>query len=508
MTDNQKLLADYVESGSEVAFGELVARYLDLVYSAAVRLMGGDTHRAEDVVQIVFADLACRARTLSPQVMLGGWLHRRTCHVAATLLRSERRRQSRERVAVEMNALQDHSETNLAEVAPILDEAINQLNAPDRTAILLRFFEQSDFRAIGRALDSNEDAAQKRVSRALEKLRNLLSRRGVTLTATALACVLTAKAVTVAPANLGVGVAAASLAAARTVSIFTLLKFAAAAQLKTAVIAAMIIACAVAPLAIQHQANVKLRDQSEALRIHSVQLTQLQAENTRLSNLLARAAGSQRLPDNQLSEMLKLRDEIRRLRAMTQELTQAQAHTNRRPSREEMLASMARQYAEQVGRLRDRLQANPAEMIPEFTFLSDSDWRDLANQEMADDDDGFRKAASMARGWAENRLVNDVLHPALQQFAKDNNGQLPSQLSALKPYFTVPVDEAVLRRWEIVPANDLADYMASQALSSGEDRLIALKAPINPELDMPTVCGLNKVTAFASRPANKWVRSQ
>jgi hypothetical protein len=169
---------------------------------------------------------------------------------------------------------------------------------------------------------------------------------------------------------------------------------------------------------------------------------------------------------------------------------------------------MAQRYAEQVGRLRDRLQANRAEMTPELTFLSDNDWRDVANQEMADDDDSFRKAASMARGWAENRLVNDVLHPALQQYARDHNGQPPSQLSELRPYFTTSVDEAVLRRWEIVPANQLADYMARQALSPGEDRLVALKAPINPELDMPTVCGLKKVTAFASRPANQWVRSQ
>ena len=96
MTDSQKLLRDYVETASEPSFRELVRRYLDLVYSVAVRLMQGDTHRAEDVAQTVFADLARLAGTLPREVMLGGWLHRHTCHVAATILRSERHRQFRE----------------------------------------------------------------------------------------------------------------------------------------------------------------------------------------------------------------------------------------------------------------------------------------------------------------------------------------------------------------------------------------------------------------------------
>ena len=76
MTDTQQLLAQYAATGSETAFRELVACYMDLVYSAAVRLTNGDTHLAEDVTQTVFADLARLARKLSREVMLGGWLHR------------------------------------------------------------------------------------------------------------------------------------------------------------------------------------------------------------------------------------------------------------------------------------------------------------------------------------------------------------------------------------------------------------------------------------------------
>ncbi|HEU0040124.1 MAG TPA: sigma factor, partial [Verrucomicrobiae bacterium] len=109
MTDGQQLLAQYAESGSETAFRELVTRYVDLVYSAAVRLVNGDTHLAEDVTQTVFADLARLAHALSREVMLGGWLHRHTCFVASKTMRGERRRQARERQAAEMNANEDHS---------------------------------------------------------------------------------------------------------------------------------------------------------------------------------------------------------------------------------------------------------------------------------------------------------------------------------------------------------------------------------------------------------------
>ena len=174
MTDSQKLLADFVQTGSEAAFSGLVARYVGLVYSGALRLVEADSHRAEDVTQIVFTDLARLARTLPPDVMLGGWLHRHTCFVAAKTMRGERRRQMRERQAVEMSALQADSGAELTLIAPILDEGINQLGEEDRTAILLRFFEQLDFRSVGQVLGSSEDAARMRVTRALEKLHTLL----------------------------------------------------------------------------------------------------------------------------------------------------------------------------------------------------------------------------------------------------------------------------------------------------------------------------------------------
>ena len=214
MTDSQTLLSLYARTGSESAFRDLVARYLDLVYSTAYRLVGGDAESAKDLAQTVFVALAAKARTLPPNVMLGGWLHQHTRFVVGQFMRTERRRQLRERQAAEMNALEDHSQSNLAQVAPVLDEAIGQLDPEDRNAILLRFFERKDFRGVGEALGSTEDAARKRVARALEKLHVLLKQRGATLSLAALASYLSTEAVTAAPAGLATAIAAASLGVA------------------------------------------------------------------------------------------------------------------------------------------------------------------------------------------------------------------------------------------------------------------------------------------------------
>ena len=214
MTDAQKLIAEYVKTGSEPAFRELVMRYVDLVYSTALRLVGGDAHLAEDVAQTVFVRLARKAGHLPGEVSMGGWLHRDTCYVAATIMRGERRRQIRERQAVEMNTLQNHSEADLSQVLPLLDEAINELGDEDRTAVMLRFFEQCDFRSVGESLGSSEDAARMRVNRALEKLHGLLRIRGVALSTVGLATILGTKVVAAAPTGLATGITVAALGSA------------------------------------------------------------------------------------------------------------------------------------------------------------------------------------------------------------------------------------------------------------------------------------------------------
>lgn len=197
MTETHQLIREYVDRGSESAFGELVSRYTDLVYSVALRRMNRDVHLAEDVAQTVFTDLARKARSLPRNVMLGGWLHRHTCFIASSVRRGDIRRQAREKNALEMNTLISDSEWN--QLGPVLDEAIDELDRSDQEAIVLRFFERQPLRAIGQTLGASEDAVQKRVSRALEKLRMLLQQKGVTLGLGAISAALAERAVNAAP---------------------------------------------------------------------------------------------------------------------------------------------------------------------------------------------------------------------------------------------------------------------------------------------------------------------
>jgi RNA polymerase sigma factor (sigma-70 family) len=312
MTEPQTLLAQYATDHSEEAFGKLVARFVNLVYSTAVRLVDGDTHRAEDVVQTVFADLARRAKTLSPEVMLGGWLHRRTCHVAATLMRSERRRHNRERQAAEMHALQEQQTLEYERIAPILDQVVNQLSAPDRQAILLRFFEGRDLRAVGQALSTTEDAARKRVARALDKLRRLLRRQGVVVPGASLATLLAAQAVTAAPAGLAASVTGPALAGAVAGSgglTLTLLKLMAITKTQIAV-GAVVVAGIGTTFVLQHQALTRLKEQNRALQARLDGAGVIAQDNQRLSNQLFLASRKSSLPKDQFAQLLRLRGQV------------------------------------------------------------------------------------------------------------------------------------------------------------------------------------------------------
>ncbi len=207
MNESTQLLQQYAVDHSEEAFSQLVSQYIDLVFSVAYRQANNNTQTAEDITQTVFADLALRAPTLPSQTQIGGWLHRHTCFVASNLRRSEQRRQQRENKALSLEMNATESESNWDDLAPELDQAIDQLSEPDRSAIVLRFFEGRNHREIGEALQASEDTAQKRVSRALNKLRSLLIQQGVTLSIPALIALLDAQCVAAAPAGLGNSVA-------------------------------------------------------------------------------------------------------------------------------------------------------------------------------------------------------------------------------------------------------------------------------------------------------------
>jgi RNA polymerase sigma factor (sigma-70 family) len=315
MSEPRALLAEYVTTGSEAAFREIVERYIGLVYSAALRLVDGDTHRAEDVVQTVFSDLARLARTLSPELMLGGWLHRRACHGAAALMRSERRRYHREREA--MNTPPETTDTAFEQLAPVLDEAINQLGTQDRAAITLRFFEGRDLRSIGAALGSSEDAAQKRVTRALEKLRGLLARRGVTATSAALAAVLSTQVLAGAPAGLAATVSVAALAGAAAASggglTLTTLNLISMAKIKIAV-GAVLVAGLGTTLVLEQRALGRMREQNRVLEQQVTQLRESAGGQARAGESQAQATDPSPATQEPSRDLSRLRSEVGALR--------------------------------------------------------------------------------------------------------------------------------------------------------------------------------------------------
>jgi RNA polymerase sigma factor (sigma-70 family) len=327
MTDTQTLLADYARTGDEAAFRELVSRYLGLVYSTALRVVGGDTHLAEDVAQMVFIDLARKAPGLAGEVMLGGWLHRRAYHIAAPILRAQRRRQSRERESVLMNVPQNDSGPDLARVAPVLDEVITRLGRQDRAAIMLRFFERRDFRSIGQALGSTEDAARMRVNRALEKLLVLLKRRKVTLSAAALGAVLAGEDLVAAPSGLAMSIAVSALikSSAGAAIPAALLKCSVMTKLQTMIVSAMVVAGVATSLVIQHQGQFHLREENNSLRR---QIAQLQSDTGMPSNRVAQPLQPSSLTSERLRELLRLRGEIGLLRQQLRDLRPAAIQSN------------------------------------------------------------------------------------------------------------------------------------------------------------------------------------
>jgi len=315
ISDSQKVLADYVRTGSEAAFREVVDGYLKLVYSTALRLVNNDLHLAQDVAQLVFSDLARMAGSISPNARLGGWLHRHTCFIAANMMRGERRREARERQAVEMNAINRSTDPIFNELAPVLDDAINRLGEEDRTAILLRFFEERDFRSIGQALGGSENAAQKRVSRALNELRGLLTQRGVTLSAAALGAAITSNAVGLVPTGLAGGIAGTALADAAAYGPVTSLFGFMATKMQVGVVSAILIA-GTAIIVQQHRINARLRAAAASQREQIPEPdSQLDPKPAQPAQIGARAAGS----SNDLSELLRLRGEIGVLRRELQQ---------------------------------------------------------------------------------------------------------------------------------------------------------------------------------------------
>lgn len=337
-----ELLQRYARNKSEESFTALVNRHLNLIYSAALRQVRSP-QLAEEVAQSVFTDLARNAHRLAPWdgrvrdgarsendnptgrprgTILTAWLYQVTRRTAIDVVRREARRQLREQIASEMNTM-NATVADWTHIAPLLDEAMHALDDTDRAAVLLRYFENKSLREVGATLGTSDDAAQKRVSRAVERLREFFAQRGVTVGASGLVLVISANAVQAAPVGLAITIAASVAAATMTtatIATHTTMNWI-TAKTMTAIVFAAVVAGTGTHLVQQREVN-RLRSVNQNLMAQQNQLT--------TERDAALSAVSQRNDEVEQSrkdknELLRLRGEVGQLRRQTNEIARLTA---------------------------------------------------------------------------------------------------------------------------------------------------------------------------------------
>jgi RNA polymerase sigma factor (sigma-70 family) len=254
-TPDADLLEQYARENSGAAFTALVERHIGLVHSVAFRHTANPQH-AQDITQAVFIILARKA-PLHRKTVLPGWLYHTARLTAANFQRAETSRIRREQEAFMQSTIQETAPDALwAELSPLLDEAMSRLGTTDRDALVLRYFQNKSLSEVGASMGLEERTAQKRMTRAIEKLRKFFAQRGVTLTATAIAGAVSANSVQATPVALVKIISAIAVAkgAAATTSTLTLvkgaLKIMAWTKMKTTIIAGVGIFLAIGTTAI------------------------------------------------------------------------------------------------------------------------------------------------------------------------------------------------------------------------------------------------------------------
>jgi RNA polymerase sigma factor (sigma-70 family) len=321
MTEDSELLSRYAAEQSEEAFAELTRRHVDLVYSAALRMVNGDVCSAQDVTQLVFTEAARQAKQLARHPALVGWFYTTTRLTAMRANRTEQRRREREQKAHTMNELlQEDTPPDWNELRPVIEDVMHELEEQDRHAVLLRYFQNKSLREVGTALDLTENAARMRVERAVDKLRGKLARRGVTTTAAALAAVVAANAVQAAPAGFAALISAGAIvsSALPASTLITATKTIAMTTLQKAIVATALAAAVGTGIYAVNQ-NSQMGAQIEALQQNQTPLNerigQLEQERSQATNRLAAVLEENaRLKSNpNAGEVLKLRGEVTHL---------------------------------------------------------------------------------------------------------------------------------------------------------------------------------------------------
>jgi RNA polymerase sigma factor (sigma-70 family) len=287
--DDHELLMRFRENGSEEAFATIVHRHISLVHSVALRHTCNASH-AEEITQAVFVILARKAASLGRGVVLSGWLYHTARLTAANFLRSEIRRSRREHEALTQPLSEEPMQNTLwEELSPSLDDAMASLRPVERDALVLRYFENKSLPEVGAALGVAERAAQKRVDRALEKLRSLFAKRGLSASVALIAAEISAHSVQAAPVGLASKIAVTAVTGSAVAgSTLTLVKGAILLMSRLKIAASLGAAALVAMgvcLAIHHErAREALESAAQA------QQTKLAAEQAEQAERAERAA--------------------------------------------------------------------------------------------------------------------------------------------------------------------------------------------------------------------------
>lgn len=478
-----QLLARYAQRRDESAFREIIRRHTDFVYSAALR-QTNSPDQARDVTQTVYTDLARKApilsKKLTPESSLAGWLYRSTRFAALKSLRANRRRLACEKKAMEYFATITEPPPDWESLRPLLDEMMSGLSVEDRDALLLRFFKDHDLQSVGRALGISDDAAQKRITRALEKLRRQLSRRGIETSAAALSLMITANAIQAAPAGLVSTISSAALLPTAGLSTgFTSTKILTMTALqKTLVTSAIVVA--VSAGIFEGSRAARLQTAVESLKRERAplagQVAQLSKSRDDASNLLAMAREENDRLRLEVADLPKLRGRIAKLEDDSRQLDRL-----KNTLAEDKTLNSVVSWKQRVEQLKAKLEQTPEAQIPELQLVTEDDWLNAARGKLESDID-YRKALSALRNAGEKKVVT-MLQKLLKNYLKQNDNTFPADLSQLQFYFDSKIDDALLRRWEIAPASTI------KSLGLGGNFLITERSAVDDVFDLRYAVG-------------------
>lgn len=458
------LLRQFARERSQDAFAELARRHLDLVHSAALRQVRSP-HLAEEIAQSVFTDLARGAGKLKPDTVLTAWLYAVTRRTAIDVIRKESRRRWREQIAAEMNSM-NAPDATWTQIEPLLDEAVSALDETDRAAVLLRFFENKSLREVGQQLGVSDDAAQKRVSRAVEKLREYFSKRNVTVGASGLAILISANAVQSAPAALAITICSAAFAGAavsNSAVIAATTKTIAMTSLQKAIVGTALIAAVAAGIYEAHQAR-QLRGQNKSLR---QQVNQLLAENERLS--VKTPPPTPHLPAPPLQAATPT--------ATNSPPTEGIAPTNFWAWLKDKEPKLTREQAESFLTANGR---NAANLLAAYRTSHDPTWLQEAMKNFPDDPQVAFEAAEATMLNTLNLTPQDQ-RQWLDAFEKSApNNSLANYLSAINYFNAGQIDDGV-KELSAAAGKSLDDYTVSRAENDVEVYLAAGYTPAEAE---------------------------